>query len=82
MGMEVDDAGSQYQPLGVNYLCCVLPDAADSGDPAACDREITLGKWVAQSIGDAGIAEDQVVHGLPYRVRGTAACGEFTGSAG
>ena len=62
MGAQINDTGRQYQALGVDRLRCVVINATEIGDPAVLDRQIGLDQWVAETVGDTGIPENEVIH--------------------
>ncbi len=62
MGVHVDDAGREHEPIGVDRLGALVLDLADSGDAAVLDREIGAPGLVAQPVDESGAADDEVDH--------------------
>jgi hypothetical protein len=62
MGVQIDDAGHQGQPAGVDDLTRVLAEVADRGNAALLDRDIRPDRIVAEPIDDGRTADHEVMH--------------------
>ena len=62
MGVAVDDAGRQRQPVGLHRLLGRAELAANRGDLAAGDAEVAAHRRVAGAVEDLRILDDQVEH--------------------
>ena len=52
MGVDVDDAGGEHPPLGINYLARGVPDATDLDDASVRYAHIGVDERRAAAIGD------------------------------
>lgn len=64
MGVVVDDAGHQAQAPGIDALSRRAEVAADGGDAPVGNGEIAVYRRGAQSVVDAGVRDEEVVHAL------------------
>ena len=52
MGVDVDEAGSDHQALGVDFLAAEVVDLTDGGDDAVVDGDIGLAGGRAGAVDD------------------------------
>ena len=65
VGVDVDEAGGDDEPGGVDGLAAVGLDAADGGDPAVVDGDVALVGGLPRPIDNSAVADDQIVHEAP-----------------
>ena len=67
VGVDVDEAGADHAPGGVDVADRgdVGAERPDGGDPAAGDGDVTGPSGASGAVDDAGIADDQVEHRAP-----------------
>jgi hypothetical protein len=62
MGVQVDDAGHQAQPAGVDHFDGVAADLADRGNPRILDRDIGASGFAPLPIDNRSSTDHQIVH--------------------
>ena len=60
VGVAVDEAGRDDQPLGVDLALGRLADAADLDDPAVLDADIGADSAAARSVDDGAVFDQEV----------------------
>ena len=63
MRMQVDDAGHQREPAGVDDLGRIGADFPDRGDAAVPDGDIRPDRVVPEPIENRGAADHEIIHG-------------------
>ena len=63
MGVHVDPAGRDQEPVGIDLAPRRALLAADVCDPPARDRDVAGEGRLAAAVDDAAAANDDVVHG-------------------
>ena len=63
MGVDVDKAGRDDQPLGVNLLAPRSGNGAHGRDAATIDGDIAGEAWIAAAINDGAAADHEIMHG-------------------
>jgi hypothetical protein len=65
MGVDVDDAGHQREPAGVDDLVGTAADLADGGDPRIADRDVGAARVAPEPVDNRGTTDEQIVHPGP-----------------
>ena len=69
MGVDVDPAGRDEQPLGVDLVAGFARRPVRRGDPVAVDRDVTGAGRGAGAVDEGAVADDEIVHVVVYTVR-------------
>ena len=68
VGVDIDEAGSDQQAVGVDFLAPEVVDFADGGDNAVVNGDIGLAGRRAGTVDDESVADDKIVHESSFRV--------------
>src|SRR5277367_6204672 len=60
MGMGIDEAGSDEEPLGIEFPSASGYIVADLGDAVPADGDVGATQWPPAAVGHGAIANDQV----------------------
>ena len=68
VGVDVDEAGCQQIAVGVHHPACLAGSGTgpgNGGDTVAVDDDVALESRRPGAVHDGGVADDQIVHGVP-----------------
>jgi hypothetical protein len=62
MGVQVDDAGHQREPAGIDDVGCGIAELANRGDASVADRNVSADRVVPEPIDHGSAADHEVMH--------------------